>query len=148
VFIIYSIHYFSVMGMDGKLFVGKGCKEKFRTGKLTFIYFIYKSFIKVFMFYCFRNCSIIYRGYLSFFHINTGSIFIEWYENKYFMSGGSHEWNMIIFIPQDENKPCINRKDLNFLFIIYIFSLLFFFFFFFLALHLKYFTLIFVIIDF
>jgi hypothetical protein len=32
---------------------------------------------------------IIYRGYLSFFH-NTGFIFIERYENKYFMRGGSH----------------------------------------------------------
>jgi hypothetical protein len=35
--------------------------------------------------------SLIYRGYSSF-SINTWFIFIEWYENKYFMSGGSHEW--------------------------------------------------------
>jgi peroxiredoxin len=28
---------------------------------------------------------------IQVFSINTGFIFIEWCENKYFMSGGSHE---------------------------------------------------------
>jgi hypothetical protein len=42
--------------------------------------------------------------------MNIGFIFIEWYENKYFKSGSSHEWIMIIFIPQAENKFCIYRK--------------------------------------
>jgi hypothetical protein len=56
--------------------------------------------------------SAIYRGYLSFFSINTGFIFIEWYENKHFMSGGRHEWNMIIFKSQDENKSCIYRQKI------------------------------------
>jgi hypothetical protein len=45
------------------------------------------------------NAILINRGY-SGFYINTWFIFIEWYENKYFMNGGGHEWNMIIFIPQ------------------------------------------------
>jgi hypothetical protein len=29
------------------------------------------------------------------------------------MSGGSHEWNVIIFMPQDENISCIYRKKLE-----------------------------------
>jgi hypothetical protein len=33
------------------------------------------------------------------------------YENKYLMSGGSHERNMINFAPQDENKSCIYGKN-------------------------------------
>jgi hypothetical protein len=28
---------------------------------------------------------------MFFFSINTGFVFIEWYENKYFTSGSSHE---------------------------------------------------------
>jgi hypothetical protein len=36
--------------------------------------------------------------------IKTWFIVIEWYNNRYFMSGGSREWNMKIFMPQDENK--------------------------------------------
>jgi hypothetical protein len=59
----------------------------------------------------------IYRGYSSFFSINgirdfdgTWFIFIEWYENKYFMSGGSHEWNMITFMPQDEKNHVFIEK--------------------------------------
>ena len=44
--------------------------------------------------------------------MNMGFIFIEWYENKYFMSGNNHKSNMIIFIPQGENKSCIyNTKN-------------------------------------
>jgi hypothetical protein len=42
--------------------------------------------------------------YQFHFAINAGVFFIEWYENKHLMSGGSHEWNVIIHIPQDENK--------------------------------------------
>jgi hypothetical protein len=51
---------------------------------------------------------------IQVFSINTWFIFIEWYENKYFMSGGSHEWIMVIFMPQDENKSCTYRKKLEF----------------------------------
>ena len=50
--------------------------------------------------------------------------FIEWYENIYFMSGDSHKRNMIIFIPQYENKSVFIEKNLNFLFIIYFLSFL------------------------
>ena len=52
------------------------------------------------------------------FPINKRFIFIEWYENKYFTSGDSHEWNMKIFIQQDENKLVFIKKNLNFMFII------------------------------
>ena len=43
-----------------------------------------------------------------------GFIFIKWDENKYFTSGDSHEWNMIIFMPRDENNSYIYRKKLEF----------------------------------
>jgi hypothetical protein len=54
-----------------------------------------------------------YKEDIEVLSINTQFIFIEWYENKYFMIGGTHEWN-IIFIPQDENKSCIHRKKREF----------------------------------
>ena len=38
------------------------------------------------------------------------------------MSGDSHKWNLLIFVPQDENKLSIYRKNLNFLFIIFIYK--------------------------
>ena len=53
-----------------------------------------------------------YRGYSSFFYKYTVS-FIEWCENKYFTNGDSHEWNMIIFIPQDENKSVFIEKNFS-----------------------------------
>jgi hypothetical protein len=44
--------------------------------------------------------------------------FIKWYETKYLLIGGSHEWNMIISTPQDENRSCMYRKTQHFLFIL------------------------------
>ena len=41
------------------------------------------------------------EGIQVFFSINKRFIFIVWYENNYFMSGDSHELNMLIFIPRD-----------------------------------------------
>jgi hypothetical protein len=37
------------------------------------------------------NQSVKYIEDIQFFSINTGFIFIKWYENTYFMSGDSHE---------------------------------------------------------
>ena len=53
----------------------------------------------------------IYIEDYKLFSINTEFIFIEWYENK---SGDSYEWNMLIFIPRDENISRIYRKKLEF----------------------------------
>jgi hypothetical protein len=87
-----------------------------------FFYFDHYIQIRVYlplsMHYIIRTTITTYRGYSSF-SMNTWFIFIEWYENKCFMSGGSHEWNNVIFMPQ--YFLCIYRKNLNFLFIIYIF---------------------------
>jgi hypothetical protein len=55
---------------------------------------------------------------ITFFSLNIGFIFIQWYDNKYFMSDGTHKWNMIFFVTQDENMFCIYRKYMNFCFII------------------------------
>jgi hypothetical protein len=55
--------------------------------------------------------TMIHRGYSCFVLYYTGFIYIEWYENKYAISGGSHKWNMIIFITQDDNKFCIYNPE-------------------------------------
>jgi hypothetical protein len=47
--------------------------------------------------------------------IKSGFIFIELSKNTYFMIGSSHEWNMIIFIPQDENPVLIEKKHVNYI---------------------------------
>ena len=35
--------------------------------------------------------SVYIEGYSSFFSVNTGFIFIKWYENKYLTNGNSHD---------------------------------------------------------
>ena len=46
------------------------------------------------------------------FSINTGFIFIEWYENKYFTSDDSHEWNIKNYTTQ--KKAVFIEKKLEF----------------------------------
>ena len=64
---------------------------------------------------CNELCSS-YIEDIQVFSINTEFILIELYENKYFTSEDSHKWNMILFIPRDENKSRIYRKKLEFSF--------------------------------
>jgi hypothetical protein len=59
-------------------------------------------------------------GYFSF--IYKFRIYFHWVvEIKYLINCGSHEWNMMIFMPQNKNKSSIYSNNLNFLLIIYFF---------------------------
>jgi hypothetical protein len=80
-------------------------------------------FFRKLVVYCFftRNYQI---EDIQVFSIDTWFIFIEWYENKYFMSGGSHEWNMVIFMPQDEINHVFIEKTWIFCLLYTFFSFL------------------------
>jgi hypothetical protein len=53
-----------------------------------------------------------------FFSINTEFIFILWYENYHISLMATATREIIIFIPLDENKSCIYRRNLNILYLL------------------------------
>jgi hypothetical protein len=113
--------YFSLQWNIFSVFFFHWCLAELLSSKFSqYIKFKEKSF----KWLCVKKEKNVYnKQKIQVFFMNTGLIFILWYENYHISLVATVTHEIFIFISLDENKSCINRKKLEYpLLSIYLFK--------------------------